>query len=204
MLTLPSDLITEKNKLYSASACIELLEVQMSETAQTLRLTSNNEDVEYDGQTWTRFPFEPGDIPEQGDGELPRLNIRVSNALRTIQGYIEQTNEGLIGDTVIYRLVHSDHLDQNPFLTAAFQILSLTCTAEWVNFMLGAENFYFRRFPYGTFRRNLCRWKVFKGSECGYAGGSTACDRKFSTCVSYTNETRFGGFPGLINGSFDV
>ena len=78
MLTLPSELIVEKNKLYTSGACIELLEIQLSEASETLRLTSNNAAVVYDSETWSPFPFESGDIPEDGGGELPRVNIKVS------------------------------------------------------------------------------------------------------------------------------
>jgi len=39
-----------------------------------------------------------------------------------------------------------------------------------------------------------CRWKVFKGTECGYAGGGTWCDRSYSRCSALGNTANFGGF----------
>ncbi len=39
-----------------------------------------------------------------------------------------------------------------------------------------------------------CRWKVFKGDECGYAGGETWCDRSYSRCVNLAATATFGGF----------
>jgi phage-related protein len=204
MLSIPAELIAKKNALYQSGAVIELLEIQISESAQTLRLTSNDEDVEWSGYTWTRFPFRGGEVSESSDGDLPRLDVQVSNVSRVMQGYIEQTENGLVGDTVIYRLVHSNHLDQDPYLTETFEIVGTRCDVVWVTFTLGAENFLFRRFPLNTFKRNVCRWRQFKGTQCGYMGAATTCDRKLSTCIGYANEARYGGFPGLLDGFFDV
>ena len=39
-----------------------------------------------------------------------------------------------------------------------------------------------------------CRWKVFKGVECGYLGTELDCDRTYSQCTSYSNTINFGGF----------
>ena len=39
-----------------------------------------------------------------------------------------------------------------------------------------------------------CRWKVFKGDECGYAGGQTWCDRSYTRCVALAATATFGGF----------
>jgi hypothetical protein len=41
-----------------------------------------------------------------------------------------------------------------------------------------------------------CRFtREFKGIRCGYAGINTTCDGQLSTCTSYGNQVRFGGFP---------
>lgn len=42
-----------------------------------------------------------------------------------------------------------------------------------------------------------CRWKVFKGTECGYTGGATTCDRSYQRCVDLGNQDNFGGFRWL-------
>ncbi|MFA7347267.1 MAG: hypothetical protein WCZ86_05865 [Desulfurivibrionaceae bacterium] len=38
-----------------------------------------------------------------------------------------------------------------------------------------------------------CRWRVFKGVECGYAGIETKCDRSYARCEAYGNTANFGG-----------
>jgi len=47
-----------------------------------------------------------------------------------------------------------------------------------------------------------CRWKEFKGTECGYAGAQTWCDRTYARCQALGNTDNFGGFrwlPSIID-----
>ena len=204
MLLIPSELIAEKNKLFASGAFLELLEIQMSELSETLRIVNNNEDITYNGYTWQRFQFEPGDFKESQEGETPRVEIKVSNVLRVTQGYIEQTEEGLVGDTVIYRMIHSDHPDKAPAIIVWFQVLNVVCDEVWAVFTLGAENFFLNRFPLHVYKRNICRYEVFKSSRCGYSGAETSCARTFARCIELGNQARFGGQPGIPGGFFDV
>lgn len=38
-----------------------------------------------------------------------------------------------------------------------------------------------------------CSWREFKGSECGYAGAETRCDRSYARCLALGNTANFGG-----------
>lgn len=204
-LTLPSELIAEKNKLYSSGAFIELLEVVLSEDSSTMRLANNNDDVVWNSNTWNKFSFVPGDFEEADDDEAASVQIKVSNVGRVVQGWIEAaTTDNLIGDTVNYYLVHSDNLDKGAAITMNFIIIEIECNEEWAVFTLGMENFFFRRFPLNIYRRNLCRYKVFKGTECLYAGADLTCDRTFKQCLGFGHQLRFGGQPGIPGGQFNV
>lgn len=47
-----------------------------------------------------------------------------------------------------------------------------------------------------------CRWKKFKGVECGYTGDVAHCDRSYETCSILANTDNFGGFrwlPEIMN-----
>ena len=207
-LNIPSSLIAEKNKLFSGGAFLELLKIVMSENSQTLRIVNNNEDVIWDGQTWQKFQFQAGDFSESNEGETPQVTVKVSNILRAVQGHVENTDKGLVGDVVSYYLIHSDNLLENtPVISQNFTILGVKCDENWVEFLLGAENFFLRAFPINMYKRMICRYKSpdgFKGIRCGYSGGESLCDRTFSTCISYGNQARFGGQPSIPGGFFDV
>lgn len=207
MLIIPSELIAEKNKLFltdEEGSFLELLEIQMSEISEIMRIVNNNEDVVYGGHTWQKFQFEPEDFSESQEGETSRVGIKVGNVLRVTQGYIEETDNGLIGDTVVYRLIHSDHLDKDPAITQYFEIQKVECDELWAHFTLGAENFFLNRFPLHAYSKNICRYEVFKSTACGYSGAETACNRTFARCIELSNQQRFGGQPGLPGGFFDV
>ena len=204
MLTLPSDLIAEKNKLYSAGSFIELIEIQSTGLSSTVYLANNNEDVAWNGNTWQRFRFESGEFSESDEGETQTVSIKVSNVSRIVQGYIEQTSNGLIGDTIIYRLIHVDHLNESAAITTTLTILECVCDEMWVTFTLGLQNFFLRRFPAHIYSRTICRYEEFGGTACGYSGSSTSCDRRFSTYITLSNSSRFGGQPGIPGGLFDV
>jgi len=47
-----------------------------------------------------------------------------------------------------------------------------------------------------------CRWKVFKGTECGYSGSETWCDRSYARCEQLSNTDNFGGerwLPSIVD-----
>ena len=39
-----------------------------------------------------------------------------------------------------------------------------------------------------------CRWRTFKGAECGYTGTAVECDRSYARCVALGNSANFGGY----------
>ena len=52
-----------------------------------------------------------------------------------------------------------------------------------------------------------CRWSVFKGPDCKYAGTGTECDRSYSQCEANQNEVNYGGFrwlPDMVTKKFIV
>lgn len=47
-----------------------------------------------------------------------------------------------------------------------------------------------------------CRWKQFKGTECGYTGTADWCDRSYKRCQQLGNTANFGGFrflPSIVD-----
>lgn len=196
MLTLSSAAIVEKNKLASSGAWLVLLEINLPGGSNILRVVNNTENVTWAGEEWVAFPFEIDDMTEDRAGEVPQINLRVSNITKAIQIYLEQ-NEGGVRSEVILRVVHSDHLD---LATAeaefVFECLACSADASWITFTLGTANPFRRRFPRRRLLSEFCNW-TFKGAECGYTGATTTCNKTLTTCRALNNTARFGGFPGV-------
>jgi lambda family phage minor tail protein L len=197
-MPLPTDIIAAKNSLSASGAWLYLLEI-LVDGEDPLRLVQNSEDVTWDGNTWTRFPFQIDEIGEDGKGEVPRIRILVSNVGRSMQALLEEY-DGISDATVNLYVVHSDNLDEtDPVVEYAFEVQKVTAAEDWVTFELGAENRFNVRCPRTRLLKNFCRWD-FKSTECGYSGGETACDHTLSRCRELSNSERFGGFPGMGSG----
>ena len=194
-MTLPAEIILEKNKISNTSPWLVLLDIILS-VSVTLRLTSNISEVSFGGYTYYPFPMAIQHIGESIDGSIPEINIGVSNADRVVQGYIESLN-GAVDCEVIMYIVHQANLTSDfSDLERHFKILSTVCTNEWVTFSLGLMSPTFMRFPLFRTMGSHCNW-LFKGVECNYLGGTDECDHTLKACQSLGNSTRFGGFPGL-------
>lgn len=202
-LSLPVELIPEKNKLDSSGLFLELIEIVLSEAGITLRLVNNNEDVTWNSLLWSRSQIKSGGFTQSNEGGIESVNIQVSNILehnsKTIQGHIEDaTIDNAIGDFVNWYLVNSENLDKGAAISFNFQILNTIAVQEWLTLSLGMKNLFHDRFPLNSYRRNLCRWKVFGGTECRFAlSSANTCDRRFITCLGFGHQLRFGGFPGI-------
>ena len=205
MLSIPADIILEKNKLYSSEAFVELLEWQISETSATVRIANYNENIVWDGYTWTRFRFDGGGEQDTGGDSAETITVKVSAVDKVIQGYLETLTNGGIGDTVIYRRVHTSNLSLGAALSATFEIVDIDAgpSSEWVTFTLGQENFFLSQFPANVFRRNVCRYRPTLTAVCSYVN-NVLCNRTFAACVHFGQESVFGGQPGIPGGVFNL
>lgn len=207
-MTLSAVAYLEKNKLSSSGSWIILFELTAPDST-VIRLCKNVEDVVWPvtgGNTYTAFPFEFDEIGDTSKNEVPRVVIRVGNVTRAIQAYLEN-KEGLVDSEVIIRVVHSTHVttanlgvgvhNPDPEIELNYTVQSTSSNVAWATFILGAMNPYKRMFPRNTVERGFCRYRIFKGSRCQYAGVETSCDRTLSTCRSYGNSIHFGGAPGV-------
>ena len=193
MLSLASALISRKNMLSDDGAWLVLLEIDFPGAEPTMRIVRNTEDVVWDSQTWTAFPFAVDTINENNKGEEVNVVVRVSNVSRYVQGILEDTDT--VGADITLRVVHSEHLDTSAALTMEFLCTAVVADSEWVSFTLGAKSVFRRRFPQERILKDFCRWR-FQSTPCGYSGAQTSCDKTLEDCRdNKSNEDRFGGFP---------
>jgi lambda family phage minor tail protein L len=200
MLTLPSLIITEKNKLSSTGAWIVLLTITMPDST-VIRLARNNEDVVYQGNTFTAFDFSIDEISSDSKGQLPSVVLRIGNAGRVMQAYLE-AQDGIVGASVLIQVVNSSLLNQDfSELDLTFEVQKASADARYVSFELGIPSPLNKRFPLYRYSGTICNWvSRFKGAECKYSGPVTSCDGRRSTCISLNNIENWGGFTGLGQG----
>lgn len=194
MLNLSAAAIIEKNRLVSDSVWIVLLEVSTPDG--NICLASNNEDVEWDGRTWTAFPFIIDQIKQEKD-ELIEVPVRISNVTRLIEYYVEYY-DGLIGENVTLRVVNSDFLEEPAELEENFVIVSTSTDANWCTFKLGSGFPLRQRFPRNRILKDYCPFP-YGGTECGIHKSGT-CGKTLYECYKHRNTVRFGGEAAMCIG----
>ena len=230
--------VSELQKL-APSAIIELYELHLVTAihgADTIfRFHSgtnevNNGNIIWDGNTYTAFPVEATGFEYNGNGQLPRPTLRVSNALRFVTSILLTVNEmnagnDLNGAKFIRIRTLARYLDAANFTagnagadpTAEFpreiyyldrKVIESRQFVEWE--LAAAFDLVGVRAPKRQCIANLCQW-VYRSTECSYTAatyfdandnpvGSAAADVCGKRLTSCA--TRFGVTAQLPFGSF--
>ncbi|MCP3683865.1 MAG: hypothetical protein GY861_14365 [bacterium] len=197
LTNLSTDAVVEKNKLSSTNVEILLLQVTY-EALDPVRVCLNNEDITWNGNTWTSAKFTLSGLTETQDSTIPSITLSFIDLYRTVLPLIE-ANDGIAGAVAWIGIVDSLFLaNTTPKVQYSLEVVSCQITDKYtVGINLGAENLMNRRCPLNRYLKNHCRYKTFKGARCKYPGAEIVCDRTFSQCSAYSNTLNFGGAPGI-------
>ena len=199
-VVISAEATAEKNKLEGTGVWLTFLEFTYPGEG-AIRVVNNTENLSWKGQTWYAANFEVGELKESKDGELPKVKFSFQDPTRILINSIVDF-DGAIGAEVVVSIVHSTLLaTATPEVEYALEVLDTTISSNNVVAMsLGAENIMNVRSPTYRYIADHCRWKVFKGTECGHVGAEQTCNKTYAQCQAYGNVARFGGFPGLATG----
>jgi len=180
MLTPNSDF----TKLNLNKVVATLLEIQL---LTPIRLVDDNQDWTFESHTFTAFPFKINGVEESTKGEIPRVNVSVSNVTNLITSIL-----GTDIDNVPVRIMVVREGESTADLEMNFVANGASYDEEWVTFELSAPvNFVT---PYPRFKYSQVCPFVFKGWQCKYNGNQTECDHSAKRCKTLGNYARFGGF----------
>lgn len=225
-VNIPSIKITSELQKSAAGAIIELFELQLN-TAQHgasdiyrfhagTNLKENN-DIVWNGNSYLRFPIEADGFDYNGNGQLPRPRLRVSNILSTITSLLLTLPDGLEGAKVTRIRTLARYIDAVNFPGNVNPYGTPDPTAEFpreiyyidrkvvenrdvVEFELAAAfDLAGVRAPKRQCIANICQW-VYKSPECGYSGSLPTCNKTLTACkdhFGYYDELPFGSFPGI-------
>jgi len=205
VITISDYMLEEKNKVSSGTVTMVLLEITIPGSAIPARICSNNEDITWRSETWQAFPFQFDEIGESSKGEIPRVDISISNVNQVMENYIQayDTYTKINGYTAIMVsifVVNSGYLaDTNPEVEYLFELQDARSGPQWAVFTLSAPSPYNQRYPLQRMMKNHCQVRKFKDVECGYVGVATVCDRTLATCRTFNNSGRFRACPGAGN-----
>lgn len=187
---LPEDALIEKNKLETGDAWLILFELQVSDVDRVY-LVNNESDVTFDGITYRRFPIGIDQMEESLTGDLPVLNVTVSNVTREIQAFLEHRG-GLLDRTVILTIVSGALLDDpTAAIPQRYTITSTSSSESAVTFRLSQLPFFDIPIPHQTYSRTRCRF-AFRSEQCGWGFPSLPAGVQDSTTCSKLREGQNG------------
>lgn len=208
-ILLSSEILQEKNKIASDEAFLVALEIFLPDVTDSIKIISNTEDITWRGENWIAFPFELDEISEEAKGEVPRVDLRISNVNREIESYLQEygayvKNNGYAEITVKIYVICTATLDvDDPIVEHEYILVEPKTDSAFATFTLGAANPYKKRFPQSRILKNHCRFK-FKSERCGYSGIETSCNKTLTRCRVLNNSIRYGGFPGAGQGGLTI
>ena len=189
-----------------------LIRFQIS-PSEIVYITTNNESVEFDGNTYHPFPVSIGDITEYGDGSLPEVMVEVQDPERLL-GPMLYDNIGFTDAPVELLKVHADHLTPEDVAEGYRYVVQATEPASETSyrFRLAEKPLLRTQSPRERILPGKCRFS-YGGAQCGYdltrTGALPTCDLTLNGangCVAHGDDEdaagltrrhprRFGGFP---------
>lgn len=192
-----------KNDIASDTPFIVLLEIKLKGDDESIYICHNNEDVMWNGQLWQAFPFELGEVKEDGTGSLPSIDLSVDNTGRALDYYLNQGDGGVQSTVILRVVIPSDEVPGVAEIEEIFSVEDTTVTEQYVKFSLGNAYPASSRRPVGVYKKNACPYK-YKGVECACTSELTDCDHTLTACRARSNSKRFGGFAGISQGGLYV
>lgn len=180
------------------SAIIELFQLELNAAQHGVNETyyfhagsnaANNGDIVWNGQAYIRFPIEATEFEYNGQGQLPRPKLRVSNILGTITALLLTLPSGLEGAKVTRIRTLARYLDAVNFPGGVNPLGTPDATAEFpreiyfvdrkavetrdiIEFELAsAFDLAGVRAPKRQCVSNVCQWK-YRSPECSYTGNA--------------------------------
>ena len=91
-LQISSIAVEEKNKLATDSVWLLAMKITIpgSPSDTIVRVVKNTENISWAGETYQAFPFEIEPIMAESKGEVPRVDVRVSNVNRALESYVRR------------------------------------------------------------------------------------------------------------------
>ena len=198
-----------------------LYEVEVPTTPPTrYRLTNYDAEITFGAATdgtplvYTPFPVVQTNLEQNAEGDLPQIQLQVSNESLFIRSILEDY-DGLVGQPIVVKLVHTLELEvASAAVRFDGQIVSCSATFDRVSWNVSALSLTQAVLPGQRYIRGHCRFR-YGDERCGYdltnstlATAHPACSKSLEACELRGDEevaagllrqhpARFGGWPGI-------
>jgi|10_taG_2_1085330.scaffolds.fasta_scaffold02268_3 lambda family phage minor tail protein L len=214
----PTIAFIEKNLLATKQRWVWLYEIEVPTTPATrYRFVRDSSQVTFRGNIYYPFPISHSETRQDDKGNLPRVNMTVSNVSREVVDNLNSYG-GLVGQPVRIILTHELAIATNSsIIEHDFKIVTTNINEDAVTASLGDLNLYDAKLPQQKMMRFYCRHQYQDGG-CGYhvdnsdtANYLDSCDKSLNGAngcrvhgeseaaagITILHPERFGGFPGI-------
>lgn len=184
--------------------------LHMSIDGEDFRFTDCDVPLHVNGNLYAPRGFKAGNLRQSTGRIVDSLEIKIDNTDRYLTtAFVDGTPRGseveymlvLLDDSYTLIEPYDSSGPGDAFVLFQGDIDSWQLTETDVEIVISNE---FSRWAQKTLAKQSasCRWKEFKGRECGYTGGESWCDRTYSRCSDLDNTANFGGerwLPSIVD-----
>ena len=170
----------------------------------TYRYAGDLDNVTWDGETWTKRAMQLDVTKQSGEGVDQGCSLRIGRTDFTdaFTLYLHKC-QGLRGEAVTIRHVYGGGLAEAAVVTESYIISEHTPSDAMAELTLVTAEALFQAFPSRSYNNSRCEFQFPDADTCQYGGADTTCDRTLVACVAKSNESNFGGFPGIPGEEFE-
>ncbi|MDO5304665.1 MAG: DUF2460 domain-containing protein, partial [bacterium] len=178
----------------------KLLKIELEQGSVYILDNETLESLEFNGETYIGAPLTHGEIKNDDNSAVNKLEIELSNVNLGISGIIGNRGDVITNAFAVLTLVFLN-VNTNELISNCQKVLysgrcnNLSLDFEKATIDIETElGGYEKLAPMIKFRPT-CQVRRFKDCRCGYSGEATTCDRTFQRCSDLGNASNFRGFP---------
>ncbi len=161
------------------------------------------EKLDYNGEVFLGAPLNHGEIKNDDNSAVNKLEIQLSNVDLAISSIIANRGDVITNAFAVLTLVFLN-VNTNELIAGKQKILysgkcnNVSLDYEKASVDIESELGGYDKVAPVIKYRPTCQVRRFKDYRCGYTGNETSCDRSFEKCKQLGNTLNFRGFPSCV------
>jgi len=173
-----------------------LVTIYLDEATQRF-IANDNQDLQYNGNTYLAASIEIGDVESTTDAKVEQVELTLTNKWLEWASYFATVGNKMNGKRCTIEEVFLDYPDEESIWVFNGKLSGphMTVSELKVNVVRSMINFEAEG-PLMDYDPN-CQYRKFKDERCQYAGTETICDMTPTRCFELGNILNFGGHPSV-------
>lgn len=181
----------------------KLLKIELEGGSVYILDNETLESFTFEGETYLGAPMSHGEIKNDDNSAVNKLDIELSNVSLAISGIVANRGDVITNAFAVLTLVFLN-INTNELIGGMQKILysgrcnNLSLDYEKASISIESELGGYDKIAPIIKYRPTCQVRRFKDCRCGYSGQETTCDRSFARCSQLGNTLNFRGFPSCV------